>query len=97
MVGVTDMDVTEGMDTGVIEGGDMECFPLCQPFSVSVLPSTGYIPLGKLTIVTGTGKTITKTLAIAPGILGEQDSTITLQISGTVSTPQLTGSDGDDL
>lgn len=92
MVGVDIIGIDRIAD---IEGGDMECFPLCQPFSVSVLPSTGYTLLGKLTIVTVTGMTITKTLAIAPDTLSDQDSTITLQISGMVSTPQPTGSEGD--
>lgn len=74
---IVDMDVF--VDSGA-EGGDMDCFPLCRSFSVPVLPSTGYTRLGRLTIVTATGRTITRTLVIDPGILSEQDSTITLQM-----------------
>lgn len=93
MVGadITDTDRTVG-----IEGGDMACFPSYPLCLVPVQPSPDYIRLGRLTIVTGTGTTITRTLAIDPGILGELENTTTLQISVTVSTPPLTGSEGDD-
>lgn len=96
MVGVMGTGVIEDMDTGVIEGGDMECsrsFPLC---SVPVQPSTGYTVLARLTIVTVTGMIITKTLALDPNILSDQDSTTTCQISVTVSTLPHIGSGGDD-
>lgn len=73
----------------------MECSPSCQPFSVQVPLSTGFTQLVRLTIVTVTGTTITKTLAINLDTLGEQDSTITLLISGTLSILPLIGS-GDD-
>lgn len=74
------IDVDTDVDITGAEGGDVDCFQLSQPFSVSVLPSTGYTRLGRLTIVTATGQTITKTLVIAPDILSDQDSTITLQM-----------------
>lgn len=77
------------------EGGELACFPSYPLCSVSVQPSTDYTRLGRLTIVTGTGTTITRTLAIDPGILGELENTTTLQISVMVSTPPLTGSEGD--
>lgn len=80
MVGIDVITDLAGTDIIGVEGGDMDCFPLCHSFSVPVQPSTGFIRLGRLTIVTATGRTITKTLAIDPGILGEQDSTITLQM-----------------
>lgn len=97
MVG-TDAITGVDMVVGIIgaEGGDVACFPSYPLCLVPVLPSTDYIRLGRLTIVTGTGTTITKTLGIDPSILGELENMTTLQISVTVSTVPLTGSEGDD-
>lgn len=87
--------VIVGADSAGLEGGDMECsrsYPLCL---VQVPHSTGYTRLARLTIVTGTGMIITKTLGIDLDTLGEPGSMITLQISAIVSTLQPTGS-GDE-
>lgn len=97
MVG-TDAIIGVDMDVGIIdaEGGDLTCFPSYPLCLVPVQPSTEYTRLGRLTIVTGTGTTITRTLGLDPSILSELENTTTLQISVTVSIPQPTGSEGDD-
>lgn len=97
MVG-TDAIIGVDMDVGIIdaEGGDLVCFPSYPLCLVPVQPSTEFIRLGKLSIVTGTGTTITRTLGIDPSILGELENMTTLQISVTVSTLEPTGSEGDD-
>lgn len=94
MVGITDVDT----DVGIIgaEGGELDCYPSLQSFSVRVPLSTGFIPWVRLTIATATGTTITKTLVIPPNTLGEPENTTTLLISGTVSIQQPTGSGDDD-
>lgn len=89
------IDVDMDADITDAEGGEVTCYqslPLCL---VPVQPSTDFIRLGRLTIVTGTGTTISRILAIDPGILGELENTTTLQISVTVSTPQPTGTEDD--
>lgn len=92
---IMDVGITDAGITGA-EGGDLDCYPSLQSFSVRVPLSTGFIPWVRLTIATATGTTITKTLVIPPNILGELENMITLQISGTVSILQPTGSEGDD-